>query len=406
MSDFMYNSVVLPYPRCLDFRQDAVFEESNTDRILTRIDVTVQSTINANYMSFVCPDLVVGGAPTTDQAAEIMNVIRSRLLKPRKALSYTFASRQLIPQRAGVNGDVDAKNGPQPQSCTILELNNVTFLVTYRVVAHYWENIGVNAQLNPATVNRAGNPVLYNRWSETVDIDSTDFSRVIREGTYAIRSDNDRGLIADRFRETMAQLGVPSGCLREASSYSVTPDGLAIRYRVVDKEVFKLPPQPAFEADGEYTESASRSFAKRFGDVRVRLRGAKTTSQAILLNTAVAVCASKLNINGPSAVMEGGSLTVDMYNNLVEVRMRAQFKSNKERFKDWSGLRFGNSIVETPGTDDDRPPKPQYQLRGTLSWLLQAAAYFDPSLRNTVLVPKLGQLSAGREVGQAGLNLE
>ncbi len=205
MSLLTYNSVTLPYPITTRFSQDAVYDESNTDRTLTKIDITVQSIITQDYLPIVCPDLP-RFVPLGTNAAGIMSVIRSQLLQSRKDLSFTFNGVQLLPQKAGVTGTVDAKNGPIPQSCHVTELNNNTFLITFHIIAHYIENnlIGIHS-----LTNQDGNAVMTNRWEESVEINNLNMTVRTRAGSFSIRSDNDFGFTADRFRSQMAIVGIP-----------------------------------------------------------------------------------------------------------------------------------------------------------------------------------------------------
>lgn len=348
-------------------------------------------------------------------AADIMRTIRNKLLQPRRQLSFTFNGIELIPTNDPnvTPGVVDAKNGPQPQKCVITQLTSTTFLITYHIVAHYWDR---DSGLSGTTTGTTGNAILFNRWTETIDIDSRNFSKRTREGKFAIRSDNNQGKIADLFRSQMAIVGVPLGWTRESSQYKVTPDGLAIQYRVVDKENYKLPPFPAFEADGEYIESTSMMGVLRHCEVRVHLKGDKSDNrtQAQLLATAVAVATSKLEINGAPitgpgslARIEGGSIMCKLYDNEVEVRFRAL---KTVRTKDPATKRLAGiagfdyaAMTYTPLSEQNEiEALPVFKDRGSAGVVLTAAAYFDPSLQNQFLNRQDGQLSDGTEIGLAG----
>lgn len=414
MSIVTYNGITFPYATTT-FSQEAVYDDlSNTDRCYTKFDVTVIATLNANYLPLIAPDLVVAGKPVTDNAALIMSIIRSRLLQPRKTLSITFNGVELIPQRASVVGTVDARNGPQPQYCNVTDLKtNVSFLFTWRVVAHYWENNSVNPGNNSVS-NKSGNNVLFNRWSETQDIDILGMSKRIREGKFVIRSDNLAGQIVDQFRAQFAVLGVNNGCLRESAKYTVTPDGLALQYVIIDREVYKMPPNPAYEAQGYYTETATKNMGYWTANVRVKLRGAKTVNQADMVSKAIAICGAKLLYNSsriaPSgkAVFKGlitSAITrVNMYENEVECIMDAIAPGARLRTSGINGF-TGTAMTYTPGSDDanNGQQPPDYPVYGTASLLLQAAAYYDPSLKGVVLSQKNNQMTKGLEVGEAGV---
>ncbi len=138
MSLLSYNGVFLPYSTATQFDQRALRDESDTDWYLTEFNIKAQCVVNKNYLGLLAPDLAPGGVPVTDNAAAIMAAIRTRLMQHRRRLSFTFNGVELIPQpQQGVPGTVDAQNGPKPQSCQIVQLTNVTFLIVYHIIARY-----------------------------------------------------------------------------------------------------------------------------------------------------------------------------------------------------------------------------------------------------------------------------
>lgn len=403
-----YNEVSLPYGFITQFDQQAVLDDKGqTDWILTKFDVQVQSIVNVNYLSLITPDpaLINPNLQTARprNAADIMNVIRSRLLEPRKNLSVKFNGIELIPSRFL---NIDAHNGPFPQQCTITELTNETFLFSFHVIAHYWENNKITpGRLSGVVENQDGAKVLYNRWEESVSIDECMMSTRTRSGKFMIRSDivNDTR-IADEIRTQMAITGVPQGFLRERSDYTQDPSGLAISYTLVDREVFKMPPAPAFRADGQFSTTVVKA-AKRTSTVSVRLKGAKNTPQNKLVEAAIHVCAEKLNLSGlmigklyKKALILQAQITVDMYRNEVACSMTGMLKpmssqDGKSKNAAILGLIIPD-ITTTPGSDNVQY-QPTYQDRGTAGILLQAAAYYDPSFIGSKLNPQTGQMTNG-----------
>lgn len=434
MSLLVYNGVTLPLSLVTTFNQEPVYDDSKTDWCLTKFDVGVQAVINADYISVIDPTI-----GTVLNAAHAMNAIRTKLLQPRKTLSFSFNGVDIIPQKAGVLGTVDAKNGPKPQMCSVTQLTNTTFLIGYHITAHYWENPPPQAdnavKPNPIA-NRPGNNVLFNRWSETQTIDSCGFSTRTRTGKYAIRSDNVDGATADGIRSQMAVVGVPPGFIRESSNYTVTPDGLAIEYTIVDKEQFKMPPSPAFRAEGHYTETTMTNGAVRWGEVNIKLFGNKPTllggrdpgvkgpvnTQTFLIEAALSIASAKIRLNSPIrpqgfngplpgfALLQQCVITVDMYSNIVHIKMRVRMlpttsaKSMKNKTRGVAGFELFQDMAITPGSDLVEYT-PAYQDRGSARFLLHSAAYFDPSLKAT-LNKVSEQMTLGKEPGTAGKNPE
>lgn len=413
MSILTYNNITLPYSNVTRFSQDVVYDEQgNTDWYCTKFDIQVTCFINLEYLEMIARqfDSVIA----LNSAAEIMSAIRTTLLKPRKLLRFICNGVNLIPARQGESNDdyndnvstglgtVDAKNGPIPQSCSIDPITDHTYMLQFHIIAHYWENnVSVISPSGIVTTNTNGGVVLYNRWTETVEIDNCMYTKRTRDGKYVIRSDNIDGKVADEVRPQMAVLAVPTGFLRESAKYTISPDGLGIQYTIVDREVYKLPPHPAYEAEGEYTGSTAHGGGHVYGEVRLRLKGCKDpalSSQNDLLRVAVVLCATKLAIVGYGpAVIGNVKVRVDMFNNMVEVQMGAKMNPTKQQLSKVAGIignrGFLNNITQTPIVDAPGfKLGPRYTNRGTAKLLLQAAKYYDPNLENVQLGP--GKLTA------------
>lgn len=438
MASVSYNGVVFPFVLHQFYTQTAEMDPSGTDWWAMKLDMTVQSIFTADVLPLMFPDLV----GKTDNAADIMMVVRSKLMKPRRVFSVTCNGVELIPTTAPDGpGNVDAQNGPRPQFCNITQMNDTSFLVTWRVEATYWENNRLELNGNPKVLNQPGNPVLYNRWSESQDMDQLMNTRWTRQGRFVIRSDNSAGSIVDKFRAQFAVVSCPPGFLRESSNYKVDPSGLALEYSQVDVQQFKMPPAPAYKASGDYTEETMRNGGQRWGTVYLRLEASNKDSQVELMLNAVAIAMAKLRAGGvqgangrnpdqaapPSVgpnkigILDYLYVKTGMYENWVEVRARARMKPSRSIVK--VGGKDGmdpakvwqynpGSYVFTPGSDGVNRQM-QYIVRGTAGnpdnrILLQAAAYYDPSLRNTKVDQKTRQLNAAGqlEVGQAGKTLE
>lgn len=428
MSIVTYNGVSLPYPFATQYAQSAVHDDvSGTDWCLTKYGIQIQTVVNSNYLNQLAPDLV----GTTTNPAAIMKVVRNRLLEPRKTLSYTVNGVELMPQKQSVAsgsgtipGTVDAKNGPIPQSCNITQLNNTSFLINYHIVAHYWENIAAGTVTGQ---NRAGNDVLFNRWTESVHIDQCMYTTRTRQGKYAIRSDNVDGKLADELRTQFAVVALPDGFLRQSANYSITPDGLSISYSIVDKEVHRLPPKPAYEASGTYTETAAYGLTGfRQGVAKVHLRGrnaATDTEREALIAVAVALACAKLD-NNNFTMLSSATCTVDMFDNTVDCQVTGMLKASdpsnpigsQRHYGVWSFdfpalastaynvvEKMGPNGVVIPAQAGPIPWQPTLFDYGTSSLLLQAAAYYDPSLRQNKLNPTTGQMEKGTPPGEGGV---
>lgn len=395
MSMFQYNGITLPYPYHTSFSQESVFESSDTDKLYTKTDATCQCVINTDYIATI-------GGGAAGGPAEIMSTIRAKLLQPRKALSITFNGTNLVPaQPAGKT--VDAKNGPHPMSCSYQLLTNTTFLMSFRIVTYQAE--GSRGELNTTALS--------DRWTESIEFDAGSYGTRRRDGVVIISSSNPAGQQAKNIQNQLAVVGIPKGFVRQSSRYEVSPDGLELRFSVVDQEKFYMPPDPAYEAAGQYKERSPKMGAFRWAEMNVRLKGRKDVKQGDLLNTAAGVCASKLlmqggniagggpggalvaNAQGFFARLEETVFTISNYENEVEVYMRAMLPPYRQAIKDGvAGVLF-EAMVATPRGSIPPTPSPLHYRTGTSDFLPQAAAFFDPDFGKTRLQPETGQLTPG-----------
>lgn len=436
---------------------EAIYDPSNTDRILTKYSISVQTVITADYIGLLLPSLVVPDGFQLSVVAA-MQLIQQKLLAPRKALSLKFNGVEMMPaKQQGVTGTVDASNGPRPLKCELIPMDgatNTTFILLYSIEASYWIS-NSNQSITDPNKNLPGNVVLYNRWSEGVNIDGENRTVRTRKGKILIRSDNIKGWIADYARASMAVVSLPPGrFLRKRSSYVVDENGLGLAYEVVDQEVFRMPTPPSFKAEGEYAEQGTRGDGKRFLSFRVKLWGDNETSQVSLIKTCAALCIVKLNsrgaglFSGKTGLTIGSNLRVGAYENWAEYRLIALQTTTPARINTvnagavaqgaviggatggvFGGAGFGipgavigglggavigaviggatggntgASAGVTPGVMapnqnaawlPDVPYTPNYLIRGTAGLLIQAARYYDPSFQATQMGP--GQTTAG-----------
>ena len=421
MSNLVYNTVAIPYPLTTQFSQEAVYDpQGGTDWIQTKYDIIVDGILNLELLETMITN---ANPPTMTSPSQLMKLVRLKLMKPRKRLSYVVNGIDLIPDRQSeAPGSVDVKNGPQPQHCNITQVTAETFLFSYRIVAHYWERLSAypgesGHDPNNPFRGQEGNTILANRWTESVEIDSCDYSTRTREGTFILRSDNTGGFIADQVRSQFAVLSIPYGFTRKSRNYTQSPDGMSLSYRIVDTEQYRLPPSPAFEAEGYYNETVTGNGAVRVGEVFVRLKGSKHVvrrpgqiggqgSQGDLIRAALTVALQTARVRGgnlgirfppqgtPFSVIERASVRRGLYENVVEVSIRGLYRQVADRLlglAGFVGMDTTTALSEMPGADKTNVPG--YLERGSARLLLQAAAYYDPS-------------SVGNEIGTGHQRIE
>jgi hypothetical protein len=494
MAVLTYNAIALPYCDTANYSMETTYDKvGNTDKFTSKFDCDVQCVINPDYIQvlqqFLKPGLnTTFGNMTTP--SQIMLAIQDSLSWPRRQLSFLVNGQELIPQpmttKAGApqTGTVDAANGPKPKPCIVTEFAGDSFILNYGVTAEYVQFLNPAAgQANFATPpNARTSAVIASRWTESVHYDRLMMATVTRDGTFTIRSDHDKfdlGPMAemvnpgaptpagpDWLRGSFAIVGVPDGFKREVSEYKVSPDGLSLHYNLADKEIWRYPPSPAYEAEGEFTEEGNTNMGIREVEGRIKLHGSKGTSQADLVTAAIGTLSQKMllgvrgfriiqppplgNPNGipGSVLLDSGValvhrayVTVGIYDNSVEVGIRAR---RKLTIPGLPAPAFGAATVGPPwffpfgnaaanifqqATNDHvarstpmlpfdpvglaadptviTSYRPSYLDYGTnpIGTLLQAAAYYDPSL-DTAMSRNTRQLQQGVVPGGAGYTTE
>ncbi len=496
MAILIYNGIALPYTDTATFDMETTYDRlGRTDKFTTNYDIKVQCIINPDYIPVISNKLAAlqllpvlfGDLPNPGQ---VMLAMRQQLMQPRGYLSFKQNGQELIPGRMYNTGNkpqpggVDACNGPQPMFCNVAEFTDGSYIVDFQIKASYVENIGIKGISTSGARNERTSAVIACRWQEQATYNEWMECTLTRTGIYTTRSDHDKfdapqippeeihpnqpfpGLPAvaqvaflsnqgpDWLRNQFAVVGIPSGFLRHHTDYRVTPDGLSLCYTLIDKEVYRLPPAPAYKAEGEFTEDAGTNGGVRHVEGRVKLWGSKLTSQADLISAAIAILSQKmiLGVRGfivTAPVVPGGApqsiritsgvavinrsyVRVGIWENWVEVGIRAMKNSTAPvpTTGTSTGSRILNSAAATvlfgrpvpvtaaaangnnPNLNNFIPPfyppnlaadptliadyRPQYFPWGT-SWpqsLLQACAYYDPYL-DTHLSQLTRQLNQG-----------
>ena len=429
MSVVTYNGISLPYPVNSSFTMERIYDESGTDPIYLKIEAMVQCVLGPDYFTMMASGIL----NSDDSIVDATRYIRNKLLQPRKALQITVGGNDLIPAKqakdqGNAQRQVDAKHGPQPISCVITNLTEDTFLLTFRIVGHYWENYA-NAEDALTGANKDGNPVISCRWSDSQEVDGRNFTRRIREGMYVIRSDAVGGGAVgggrlDNFRENFAVVGIPPGFVRKVASYRVDPNGLKMTFRLEDQELYLLPPFPAYEASGTYMETLAPNGSKRWAECMVELKGRKSTgvseSKYALINTAIAIVLKKMQtatgdslsatkdgktlLFHPIVIMEQMMVSTDLYDNTVKVSTRWQISSAASQSKAVAFESVNKGVIaDWPLGSGGGQASPRVAVYGNpdVDSFLKAAAYFDPSLQQK-LNAGTGQLTPTEPHGEPG----
>lgn len=465
-----YNGISIPYMLTTSFNQEPVYDDmGDVDYTGTKFDIQIEGYVNVDYASSgymattytgtnPLPADVLAGGP-----AAIIKSLRSRLLEPRRTLSFFVNGIDLIPKtyrnrtevgRPGftvplgtlgtsisdpevpgvdINQNyqgVDSDNGPKPKYCNITRIYDNMFLVSYGITATFYENRrGRNIN------NVIGSNVLYNRWKETIEVDNLQYTKRVRTGKIKVRSDGTGDVPAD-IMASMAVVGVPAGFVREGSQYNLSPDGLTLDYAITDKELFKMPPDAALEAFGTYSETLGRVAAIRHGDLQLTLKSSKNISQHHLVQRCLIIAFAKMNAGGlrvrrigapvirrerglldfaifgpgparpvegstaASGIVESIKLTINMYENEVSITMRVRFPAN-------TPFTAATTIIWTPLSEAvpiDASVRPVPPVPLSRNWPRSAYAQLGtaslPLMAAAYYDPSLSNLRVNERTGQ------
>lgn len=253
--NLIYNGIKLELAQINQIARTAIYDESGVDYLYTEWMIDVVCIYNRDGGTIGFRDNSVpsyGGNPSstlTDIA------LRFKLMQPRKSLTLDFASK---PEEAGGSSvDVyerilqvpppgsacDVNNGPIPLHCVVTEVvGEGTLAVQYVIKCHTNECNGPS----DGTVPEKDSPfVLSNRFTMSHNITEDHYTIRQIDGIVHFRADllnqlNNSGILnaqlGDEFRESFT-FPVPKNFQRVGVSCTQSPDGTAIYYQIVDKEL-------------------------------------------------------------------------------------------------------------------------------------------------------------------------
>lgn len=273
--------------------QEILYDESDTDAIGSRYHLTFEGHVHAQTDSaaggpisapqYVAPTSAVSGV----HPALVLADVKSLLSEPRKELSVSFGTQQIIacnPATSSTAGgaDVDVENGPKPRHV------EVTHVVTNKIYKVHFSIDFTLVHCGTSISNYV--PVLNNRWS---------ISEAMDENHYVTRRIQGRMRLSSATVPAQAVKGVvvpgrENGFRRMSVEYTVAPNGLDVDYTVVDRQTHTAAPSPATSISGTHTETTNDGvmFASQLS---VRLEGPISADKRDLIQRGLQIVDAKLN---------------------------------------------------------------------------------------------------------------
>lgn len=304
-----YNGVQIHHCLTKRFEQRDVYEDSGTDYLYTKFNVSVIGYIHANltnsisgntgprvdvvpsagYDSMtknVAPNFYSGGA------ANNFNVVRARLAEPRKLFEMRLNSAEdgtggtlllsvdKVPTKGKDSSRVDANNGPKPQ------LLSITHVVADNVLRIEWEIEIARVECTDdgfaLSPNKTG--VLSNRWSMTDEIDNNAYTTRTIQGRLRVLSAE---VNPHSFRDLVVP-GLNKYFRRDRMMFVATADGLNLDYTIVDKEIAFAAPFPATSWHFEIVSSMTQG-SKQTTTISIRLSCPRVATKTSLIMIAAQI---------------------------------------------------------------------------------------------------------------------
>jgi hypothetical protein len=271
MSQLVYNTVTLSIIKTKEFRQETVYDPSDTDMLFMKFNLTVSAVIA------FCP-MGISPSNNNDSPTITLNRIRHLLAAPRRSFSMQVNADTLI-QVPVVNGiALDRNNGPKPKLLSIMKLTESTFMVDWSI------EICINDPCAGTSTSEATS-YLCNRWSQSVSYDQRWYATKKTTGYMIVASDMTQS--ADSLRSLVTPI-VDDNFIRQNARYTLTDDGLRLNYEFEDKQQYIMPPSPALKATGKVfvATGEGKSAGCRFLKFSMKLEAFPTAPRAMIPNAA------------------------------------------------------------------------------------------------------------------------
>jgi hypothetical protein len=264
MATLTYGPVTLDLLRFDNIERMSVYSEDSGDWLYEEWTIKVTGLWHATWLG------TQGTSPVTNDVA-----VRQALLTPHRQLTISFDSNRAGPGGAGPEVmlaspvpplPVDAKNGPEPVACVILQNigQGETFVIHY-VIKTYVRDCPEDPQ-DPRV-----SALISNRWQMSYDYDSENYTTsrtVVGQAVFdtatlgGLAAIAGRPVYGDEFRRALF-FPIPARFQRDEVRVEASPDGTTVNYRVVDRErIINHNPNGSAspKVEFQYTQRAYQEF--------------------------------------------------------------------------------------------------------------------------------------------------
>ncbi len=289
MSVVIYNDVQLKIVRTARWDSRTIYTEDSCDPVVIH-----------HHFGFEC---IFNQAATTTSDTELpiqaMNVLRDKLLTPRRRLTIANEVGHIGMDVAGEDPfeeqqALDARNGPRPIAC------NIYRIIGEKTMVVYWEcEVYI-----PFKCPDKDTSILVHRWEHSHDIDQLNYTTRTISGQAVFNTERLRkgDQLPDDFRSQFFH-ELPPHMVRQNVRVTQHSDGCTFSYQITDREVpFSVGrsvkwtdglvyANPILKIQGRYTQGYVDEkwigFANRYNSMTVEVWGIRTCPRAYLVSAAI-----------------------------------------------------------------------------------------------------------------------
>lgn len=330
-TDVIYNGVTINNCLTLNFHEEAVREDTNTDTIGHKFRIKVRGTIhlqNPSIHGIGEGSSKFGG----DDVSSLHQAIRKKLMEDRRSFQYKLGGTILVeakpynepgprgePPRAG-RGPVrnkDVNNGPKPQSFDIVQWGGTRLVqVEYEI-----EFTILDCELS-STVR-----ILSNRWSVSDSLDADFYTQRTWTGQLRIVSASENPLGPQAFRSFVIP-PLQNGFLRDHIECTTSKDGLTLSYTIRDKQTSNAPPSPATRWAG--THEVRGDPKGTIHTLNIQLWGRPNTDKKTLIGLAFVVALDRIkNLGLPDTGGHTQEASIRDHLNKRSVELTVRYKESR-----------------------------------------------------------------------------
>lgn len=353
-TDVSYNGVILQDCETLQFEQEIVYDDSNTDMVFSKFHIRVACSVHSNVGTQTGRHGVyVPGLSSGSSATVWMKRVQELLSHPRGNFTYSVGGEALVyatPLPGSVYSDCD--NGPKPTNVTITgvmgkKLYRIEFgIIVCKVLCAE----GIQSPSDGSAGAYKDRNVLNNRWTISEERDAQFFTTRTVEGVlrtaHIVKSPHMfRFFVLPPLQDSFK---------RESMRFWDSADGLTLHYQIVDKQRYAAPPPPCINWYATYTESLVNQGMLQFGEVRIVVEGAPDTDKRELLTAGMKVVLARLtglrrvaegfNPDAHSCFIRQLAVVEHLHENRVEITCMVQHNTIDEKYLNLRIAKIGEDL--------------------------------------------------------------